>query len=379
MKALRFGRSAALLSVAAIALTACSSADSGNGGSDASGSAGGEHASGSAGGEQGTTSEVQGNRVGAGASSQEAARTAWTQGVTEIAPNLTVQYSPDGSGAGREKFLAGATSFAGSDAALKEEEAESAKENCGDEGAFHVPAYISPIAVAYNLPGVDEVKMDAETIAKVFSGEIKNWNDEAIAAQNEGVELPDTPITVVHRSDDSGTTENFTAYLTEAAGDAWSYDEVETWPSDITAESAQGTKGVVGLASQTEGAITYADASAVGELGTVSVKVGEEYVKYSAEAAAATVEKSEAKEDGSIELDRATDESGVYPVVLVSYHIYCNQYESQETVDQVKAFAEYVVSEDGQKTAEESAGNAPISEDTRKKAMERIEAISVKG
>jgi len=180
-------------------------------------------------------------------------------------------------------------------------------------------------------------------------------------------------------SDDSGTTENFTAYLTEAAGDAWSYDEVETWPSDITAESAQGTKGVVGLASQTEGAITYADASAVGELGTVSVKVGEEYVKYSAEAAAATVEKAEAKEDGSIELDRATDESGVYPVVLVSYHIYCNQYESQETVDQVKAFAEYVVSEDGQKTAEESAGNAPISEDTRKKAMERIEAISVKG
>ena len=151
MKAHRFGRSAALLSVAAIALTACSSADSGNGGSDASGSAGGEHASGSAGGEQGTTSEVQGNLVGAGASSQEAAMTAWTQGVTETAPNLTVQYSPDGSGAGREKFLAGATSFAGSDAALKEEEAESAKENCGDEGAFHVPAYISPIAVAYNL------------------------------------------------------------------------------------------------------------------------------------------------------------------------------------------------------------------------------------
>ena len=142
MKAHRFGRSAALLSVAAIALTACSSADSGNGGSDASGSAGGE---------QGTTSEVQGNLVGAGASSQEAAMTAWTQGVTEIAPNLTVQYSPDGSGAGREKFLAGATSFAGSDAALKEEEAESAKKNCGDEGAFHVPAYISPIAVAYNL------------------------------------------------------------------------------------------------------------------------------------------------------------------------------------------------------------------------------------
>ena len=306
--------------------------------------------------------------------------TAWTQGVSSVAPNLTVQYSPDGSGAGREKFLQGATSFAGSDAAMDEEEAEQAKQVCGDQGAFHVPAYISPIAVAYNLPGVEEnIKMDAETIARVFTGEITTWNDEAIASQNEGVELPDTPITVVHRSDDSGTTENFTAYLTEAAGDAWSYDEVETWPADITAESAQGTTGVVGLVSSNEGAITYADASAVDGLGTVDVKVGEEYVAYSAEAAAATVEKSEANEDGSIELDRATTEAGVYPVVLVSYHIYCNQYKDQETVDQVKAFAEYVISEDGQSTAEGAAGNAPISAATRDAAMERIEAISAQG
>ena len=376
MKALRFGRSAALLSVAALALTACSSADNGgNGGASTTAPAGSSSAA-----EGGATSDVQGNLVGAGASSQEAAMTAWTQGVPSVAPNLTVQYSPDGSGAGREKFLQGATSFAGSDAAMDEEEAEQAKQVCGDQGAFHVPSYISPIAVAYNLPGVEEnIKMDAETIARVFTGEITTWNDEAIASQNEGVELPDTPITVVHRSDDSGTTENFTAYLTEAAGDAWSYDEVETWPADITAESAQGTTGVVGLVSSNEGAITYADASAVDGLGTVDVKVGEEYVAYSAEAAAATVEKSEANEDGSIELDRATTEAGVYPVVLVSYHIYCNQYKDQETVDQVKAFAEYVISEDGQSTAEGAAGNAPISAATRDAAMERIEAISAQG
>ncbi|WP_295017684.1 phosphate ABC transporter substrate-binding protein PstS [uncultured Micrococcus sp.] len=376
MKALRFGRSAALLSVAALALTACSSADNGgNGGASTTAPAGSSSAA-----EGGATSDVQGNLVGAGASSQEAAMTAWTQGVSSVAPNLTVQYSPDGSGAGREKFLQGATSFAGSDAAMDEEEAEQAKQVCGDQGAFHVPAYISPIAVAYNLPGVEEnIKMDAETIARVFTGEITTWNDEAIASQNEGVELPDTPITVVHRSDDSGTTENFTAYLTEAAGDAWSYDEVETWPADITAESAQGTTGVVGLVSSNEGAITYADASAVDGLGTVDVKVGEEYVAYSAEAAAATVEKSEANEDGSIELDRATTEAGVYPVVLVSYHIYCNQYKDQETADQVKAFAEYVISEDGQSTAEGAAGNAPISAATRDAAMERIEAISAQG
>ncbi|MBD4381514.1 phosphate ABC transporter substrate-binding protein PstS, partial [Xanthomonas citri pv. citri] len=79
----------------------------------------------------------------------------------------------------------------------------------------------------------------------------------------------------------------------------------EEWPSDITAESAQGTKGVVGQASSTEGAITYTDASAVGTLGTVDVKVGDEYVKESPEAAAKLVETSEEKEDGSLEIDRA--------------------------------------------------------------------------
>lgn len=372
MKALRFGRSAALLSVAAIALTACSSAGNTDNGSSSS-------AAGGTGSEQ-ATSEAKGQLKGAGATSQESAIGAWADGVTSVAPELTVQYSPDGSGAGREKFLAGAVSFAGSDSAMKDEEADKAKEVCGDQGAFHVPAYVSPIAIAYNLPSVKEdIKMDAETVAKVFSGEIKKWNDDAIASQNEGVELPDTDITVVHRSDKSGTTKNFVSYLSEAAPEAWTYEVAEEWPSDITAESAQGTKGVVGQASSTEGAITYADASAVGTLGTVDVKVGDEYVKQSPEAAAKLVETSEEKEDGSLEIDRATTEQGVYPVVLVSYHIYCNQYDSQETVDQVKAFGEYVISEDGQKAAQEAAGNAPITAATRDAAMKRIEAISVQG
>jgi phosphate transport system substrate-binding protein len=183
----------------------------------------------------------------------------------------------------------------------------------------------------------------------------------------------------VHRADDSGTTENFTAYLAEAAGDAWEYDEVETWPSEIAAESAQQTSGVVSLAGSTDGAITYADASQVGELGTVAVGVGDEYVEYSAEAASAAVDASEQNEDGSVELDRSTEEAGVYPIVLVSYHIYCQQYQDQETADLAKAFGEYVISEEGQQAAADSAGSAPISEDTRSAAAERLGAIAVQG
>lgn len=367
MKALRFGRSAAVLSVAALALTACG----GNGDSENT-AAPAEGGNGSA--------EVAGTLVGGGSSAQEAGMTAWTNGVTEVHPDLTVTYDPVGSGAGREGFLAGQYSFAGSDAAMDEEELTQAESVCGPEGAFHVPAYISPVAVAYNLEGVEEnIKMDAETIAQVFAGEIATWNDPAIAGQNEGVELPDTPITVVHRADDSGTTENFTEYLDAAAPEGWTYGAVETWPSEITAESAQQTSGVVSLTQSTDGAVTYADASQIGNLGTVDVKVGEEYVPYSSEAAAAAVENAGEGLAGAVELDRTTTEAGVYPVVLVTYEIFCHQYQDQEIADAAKAFGEYVVSEDGQTTASESAGNAPISDATRDAALEDIQGITVQG
>ncbi|MGF9663705.1 phosphate ABC transporter substrate-binding protein PstS [Arthrobacter crystallopoietes] len=369
MKAFRVGRVAAVLSVAALALTACGSDNATGGGEQPAGSA-------SAG------AGVSGTLSGAGASSQDSAMQAWSAGFTKQNPEANVQYSPDGSGAGRDNFLAGGVQFAGSDAYMDEEEFEKAKEVCGPEGAFHIPSYVSPIAVAFNLEGVDELNLDAETIAKIFRGEIKNWNDEAIAALNEGVELPDTPITVVHRADESGTTENFVEYLSAAAPDVWTDEVSGDWPAAIVAENAQGTSGVVSAASSTDGAITYADASAVGDLGTVKVKVGEEFVGYSPEAAAKAVEAATPVEgrgdvDMSLDLKRDTTESGAYPIVLVSYHIFCSSYDSQETVDLVKAFGEYVISEDGQQAAADSAGSAPISDNLREQAQTAIDSIKV--
>ncbi len=128
--------------------------------------------------------------------------------------------------------------------------------------------------------------MDANTIADIFNKKITKWNDPKIASQNQGKNLPDLAIITVHRSDDSGTTENFTDYLSVAAKDSWSYGKVQTWPKEITAENAQGTSGVVNLVKQREGAITYADASAITGLGSVAVKVGDAYVPFSEEAAA---------------------------------------------------------------------------------------------
>ncbi len=368
MKISRVGASVAAATALVLGLSACSNNNQGAQPSPGASTGGGN---------------LTGTLSGGGASSQESAMTAWIDGFKSVEPSLTVQYNPVGSGSGREGFLAGQYAFAGSDSALKTAEWEQSKSLCGPDGAFQVPAYISPIAVAYNLPSVTEsIKMDADTIANVFNGTITTWNDPKIASQNEGVTLPDTKITVVHRADDSGTTDNFTDYLAEAAPEAWPQEAADAWPSNYAGESAQQTTGVVSLTQSTEGAITYADASAIGDLGTVAVKVGDNYEKYTPEAAAKTVSTAEkigglSPVDMGVKLDRTSTEAGTYPIVLISYHIYCSTYQDQATADNVKAFGKYVLSAEGQKVAADSAGSAPISGETETEALAAIDSIKV--
>ncbi|WP_081829691.1 phosphate ABC transporter substrate-binding protein PstS [Paraoerskovia marina] len=328
-------------------------------------------------------SDLSGQLNGAGASSQEAAMNAWRAGFQGENPDVTVNYDPIGSGGGRTNFIEGGTAFAGSDAALDDEELVDAQARCLDGEVIELPMYISPIAVIFNVEGVDQLKLDPATIAGIFNDEITSWDDPAIVDQNPDVELPSEAITPVHRSDESGTTENFTEYLEAAGGDAWPHEASGDWPTE-GGQSAQGTSGVVQTVQGGSGTIGYADASQAGSLGTAEVKVGEEYVPYSPEAAAKIVDASEQIEgrgpyDHALELARDTTESGAYPIVLVSYHLACATYEDQETADLVKAFLGYVASEEGQEISSSAAGSAPISDSLRADATEAIDAISAQG
>ena len=347
----------------ALALTACGAAN--ESGSSGAGSA---------------EEQLSGELVGAGASSQQAAMQGWSAGYSGVQPDVTVNYDPVGSGGGREQFLAGGIDFAGSDAALDEEELAQAEERCGTSGVFELPNYVSPIAVIYNLEGVEELNLSPETLAGIFDQKITNWNDPAIAADNPDATLPDQAITPVNRSDESGTTENFVEYLSAAAGGAWPHEVSGDWPV-AGGEAAQGTSGVVSAVGAGTGAIGYADLSQAGDLGVASIGVGEEFVAPSAEAAAAVVENSENLEgrgeyDFAIEINRDTTGSGEYPIVLVSYHVGCIEYEDQDTADLVKDFMSYVISEEGQQAAAEAAGSAPISDGLREQAQTAIDAIS---
>ncbi len=356
-----FTRSGVVLTAAALSLSlaACSASNEEPAGDSSSEST------------AGAMTELSGNLQGAGASSQESAMDAWRAGFQSLNPDVTVGYDPVGSGGGIEQFLAGAVPFAGSDGLLDESEYATAVERCdGDGGAYHLPMYISPVAVIFNLEGIGSINMDAETIANVFDGKITKWDDEAIASQNEGVELPSTNITVVYRSDSSGTSDNFTDYLEQASNGAWPYEATKEFATAADQSvGADGTSAVVDTVTSTDGAIGYADASRAGDLGTVALKVGEEYVPYSAEAAANIIAASglsdtaNGENDLAYAIDRTTTDSSAYPLTLVSYHIVCSQYDDETERALVTEFEKYVASADGQAAASEAAGSAPLPSD----------------
>lgn len=329
---------------------------------------------------------LTGEYAGAGASSQQTAVEAWIEGFRSQAPNATVAYNPSGSGAGVSTFLTCSTVWAGSDKALSAEEIEQSKSVCASGTAFDVPVYVSPIAVAFNLDGIStagkHVNMDAATIAKVFNGEITRWNDPAITEQNPGLDLPNLTITVVHRSDKSGTTLNFVSYLKDVAPSAWPHDLSENWPNEV-GQGAKGTSGVVSTIKQANGTIGYADFSQVGDLGTIAVKVGDDYTPISADAASKVIADSpvDTSVDGDnrivIDINHKTAATGAYPIVLVSYDIVCPAYKESNDATFAKAWLTYVTSAEGQKAAQDAAGTAPLPSNLTGKITASIDQIKV--
>ncbi len=366
MKSLRFFATATVCGSLALGLAACGSDDDSST-TNASGADSGQPS-------------LSGTIAGAGASSQAAAKEAWIAGFQTANPGVTVSYDPVGSGGGREQFIAGGTAFGGTDSAFSDDELAQAQQRCGaPDNLIQLPVYISPIAIIYNLDGVENLQLSPATLAKVLKQDIKQWNDPAIAADNPGAELPDTAITVVNRSDESGTTENLQEYLSAAAGDVWDFEVSGDWPVK-GGEAAQGTSGVVDAVGAGSGTIGYADASQAGDLGVATIKVGEEFVGPTPEAAAAVVEASEQNTDAgkfgfTYELARDTEQSGAYPIVLVSYEMACTAYDSAEEAALVKAFLAYEISPEGQEAGAKAAGSAPLSDALRQKFQPAIDAI----
>ncbi|WP_017625417.1 phosphate ABC transporter substrate-binding protein PstS [Nocardiopsis chromatogenes] len=320
-----------------------------------------------------------GTLSGAGSSAQENAMTTWIAGYQTACQDSLVFYDAIGSGGGRSQFLDGAVAFAGTDAALDPKEHEEAVARCDSSAAVNIPAYVVPIAVVFSLEGVDELNMSPDTIAGIFKGDITRWDAPEIAEDNPDADLPDKRITPVSRSDESGTTENFTEYLHSAAPDVWTYEPDGQWPLPPV-EAAQGNSGIAEAVEGGNGTIGYVEASHVGHMSAARVGVGEEFVELSPESAAKVVAEAPRREgsgryDYALELDYGTTESGVYPIVLVSYQAACLDYEDPDQGERVRDFLSYVISPEGQQAASDETGSAPLPEDIRTDLQATLDAI----
>ena len=327
------------------------------------------------------TVSLSGTLNGAGSTAQQSAIEAWTAAFQTANPGVTINYDPVGSGGGVDELLSGAVQFAGSDAYLTSDQIKQAKQKCGSD-PIQVPVYVSPIAVAFNLPGVTKLNLSPSTLAQIFAGKITTWNDKAIAGENPGVKLPSTTITPVHRSDSSGTTFNFTDYLSQAAGSAWKYPASEDWPLK-SGEGADGTSGVVSAVQSGNGTIGYADASQAKALSQALITVGTAHVAPSAAAASKVLDQSSFVDPSSptnlsMKVNRTTTSSGTYPIILISYQMFCQKQSSQSTANMLKAFETYTVSSGGQSAAAKQAGSAPLTSAISAKAKKAIDTITAK-
>jgi phosphate transport system substrate-binding protein len=328
------------------------------------------------------SSGVSGTIAGAGSSAQEAAQEAWKAKFESQNSGATVTYDSIGSGGGRDQFIAGGqTAFAGSDSPFDTDELPKAAQRCTPGQLVQIPDYISPIAIVYNLSGVENLQLSPETTAKIFKGEITTWDDPAIKADNPGANLPSTKITPVHRSDESGTTANFTDYLHEAAPGVWTDDPDSSWPLQ-GGESAAQTSGMVQAVKAGDGTIGYADASQAQGLGVAKVKVGDTYVAPSAQGATNDFDQSQKDSELSqgkyvfaYKVQRKPTDPSSYPVLLVSYLMGCTKYSDDSQTKLVKAYFNYIESSEGQQVAAQNAGSAPLPPGVSKEVQPALAAL----
>ncbi|TAJ47569.1 MAG: phosphate ABC transporter substrate-binding protein PstS [Herbiconiux sp.] len=327
---------------------------------------------------------LSGTITAGGSSAQANAEAAWITAFTAQAKGVTINYDKSqGSGGGVTNWLAGSYDFAGSDSPLKDDQQASSQAICGAGGALNLPVYLDGVAVIYNLPGVTDLNLSSATIAKIFSLQITTWNDPAIAAENPDATLPATAITTVTRSDGSGTTTNFTNYLSQTQPTIWTNAPGNAWP--IAGSSAQqGGSGVVNTVKAGEGTIGYADHSAIGDLTSANIQVGtgSDYVPFSAEGAsnaftaAATTKDTGVKGDlaQSVDYTKIT-EADAYPIPLISYQILCTTFADEAQGELTKAFVSYVASDQGQQIAAKNAGSAPIPADMLAEIQTSLELV----
>ncbi|MBV9950766.1 MAG: phosphate ABC transporter substrate-binding protein PstS [Acidimicrobiia bacterium] len=320
----------------------------------------------------GGSSSVKGSVTGGGSSFQDGFQQRMIADYKKVNPDGNVVYQKSGSSDGKQGLSDGTLDFAGSDSPVKDDEDLAKKK----DDVLYFPLVTAPITISFNLSGVKELNLSPDTVAKIFSTDIKTWDDDAIKADNPDANLPSTKITVVHRSDGSGTTSNFTKYLTAAAPDAWTLGSGETVNWDSSTQGAEKNSGVATAIQGTDGAVGYVDlgdaAKAGLDVAAIKNKAGK-FVKPTPAGSAAAAENATVNDDLTFDPINA-DGDAAYPITSPTYVLVLKTQSSAAKADLLKDYLKYVLTT-GQGAAE-SVLYAKLPTDLAQKAVDQLDQIS---
>ena len=329
----------------------------------------------------GSSAKSGGTINGAGATFPQPVYQEWAARFKE-SNGVTVNYQGIGSGGGIAQFSAGTVDFGATDAPMKPDELATAKKKGSDP--VHVPTVLGAVTISYNVNGVQQgLKLDGKTAADIFLGKVKKWNDPEIASQNSGVKLPSSSITVCHRSDESGTTKNFTEFLADYST-AWKngpgVDKSVKWP---TGTGAKGNDGVAGCVKQTQGAVGYVEQAYAlqNKFTTAAVKnASGKYVEPSLQATSAAATGITPPADLRFSTINSKN-TGAYPISAITFLLAwadaCKAGQKPNTAKLVKDWLNYALGP-GQQVAPQLQ-YAPLPSNIKTKAQAKVDALKCNG
>lgn len=308
---------------------------------------------------------------GSGSTFQKAYQETAIDAFKKAGPGITVNYGGGGSGKGRQDLADKVVDFAGADSPYKD--ADLAKNKGGD--VLYFPVLLGPIAVTYHVDGVDKLQLSPDTIAKIFQRDVKKWNDPAIAGDNPGVKLPAADIVVAHRSDGSGTTDNFTRYLADAAKPTWKLKSGSTveWSADT--QAGNGNAGVAQIVKSTPGAIGYVDLSDAKAAGLAYARVKNQagkFIEPTADSASAAASGIDIKDNLLFSALNAKGEAA-YPITYQSWVIVYAKQGDKAKGAALKAYLKYLLT-DGQAALKE-LDFAPLPIGLRDRAVKQLDKL----
>jgi phosphate transport system substrate-binding protein len=316
---------------------------------------------------------------GAGATFPAPLYEVWFEKYTGRYGNVQFNYQAIGSGGGIKAITEQTVDFGASDAAMKDDEIAALPAGVK---LLHVPTALGAVVVIYNVSGVTDLNLDADTVSGIFLGTITKWNDPAIAALNGSVNLPDEAITVVHRSDGSGTTNAFTTYLDTVSPDWHSQvgaGKEVSWPTGI---GAAGNDGVAAGVKQTDGTVGYVELNYATQTGLASAKVKNADGNFVAGSTAGVTAAAEAAApDFPADFRQAPIINGAgpdtYPIASYTYLLIPIDWTDADKAQDMVAFTYWALN-DGQ-AEEDALGYAPLPAPIQEKSLAELHQVKANG